>query len=89
MPDPHRFGIATLDADGNVVQLIEKPADPPSDLAWSASTFFTPRIHDAVAAIEPSPRANSRSPTRSNAVLDAGERVRANCSTDGGSTPAS
>src|SRR6476469_3102318 len=30
VPDPHRFGIASLDAQGNVVHLVEKPADPPS-----------------------------------------------------------
>ena len=31
--DPQRFGIATLDDAGHVVKLVEKPADPPSDLA--------------------------------------------------------
>src|SRR5215218_5679834 len=33
VPDPHRFGIAALDDDGNVVFLVEKPDNPPSDLA--------------------------------------------------------
>src|SRR6187401_1519092 len=32
VPDPHRFGIASLDESGHVVHLIEKPADPPSEL---------------------------------------------------------
>jgi glucose-1-phosphate thymidylyltransferase len=56
VPDPHRFGIAELDDDGNVVQLVEKPDDPPSDLALVGVYLFDASIHEAVRAIEPSPR---------------------------------
>ena len=58
VPDPHRFGIATLDDSGNVVQLIEKPADPPSDLALVGVYLFNAMIHEAVAAIEQIGRAH-------------------------------
>ena len=51
VPDPHRFGIATLDERGHVVALVEKPADPPSDLALVGVYLFDPTIHDAVRAI--------------------------------------
>ena len=55
VPDPQRFGVAELDGD-HVVRLVEKPADPPSDLAVVGVYLFTPAIHEGVAAIKPSAR---------------------------------
>jgi glucose-1-phosphate thymidylyltransferase len=76
VPDPHRFGIATLDDGGNVVQLVEKPDVPASDLALVGVYLFTPRIHDAVAAIEPSPRGELEITDAIQWLIDANERVR-------------
>ncbi len=56
VPDPQRFGVAELDGAGRVLRLVEKPEVPPSDLALVGVYLFDARVHDAVAAIEPSPR---------------------------------
>jgi glucose-1-phosphate thymidylyltransferase len=50
------YGIATLNDNGKIAELIEKPQDPPTDLAIVGIYMFDHHIFDAVNNIKPSRR---------------------------------
>lgn len=54
--NPSAFGVAKVDSTGKVLQLVEKPKDPPSNLALVGIYFFSRKIHEAIANIKPSAR---------------------------------
>lgn len=56
IPNPTSYGVAKLRDDGSIEYLIEKPKEPPSDLALVGIYMFDKNVFKAVNAIQPSKR---------------------------------
>ena len=76
VPDPENYGVAELEGD-NVVRLVEKPAEPSTDLALVGVYMFTRPVFDAARAVEPSARGELEITDTIQHLIDGGRRVDA------------
>ena len=75
--DPRRFGVVELGLDGTVLDVVEKPSQPRSELALIGVYFFTAEIHKAVAATLTSARGELEITDAIQVLVRSGARVTA------------
>jgi glucose-1-phosphate thymidylyltransferase len=75
--EPQRFGIAELDKDnpGKIKKIMEKPKDPPSNLAVIGIYFLTPKIFDIIDNLKPSWRGELEITDALDLLMNQGNKV--------------
>ena len=70
--DPERYGVAEFDAQGRVVGMEEKPANPRSNYAVTGLYFYDGHASDYAAELKPSPRGELEITDLNRRYLEAG-----------------
>jgi glucose-1-phosphate thymidylyltransferase len=71
--DPERYGVVQFGTDGKVVDLLEKPAAPPSNYAVTGIYFYDETASQKARGIKPSPRGELEITDLNRAYLTEGD----------------
>jgi glucose-1-phosphate thymidylyltransferase len=71
--DPERYGVMQFDANGKVIDLLEKPDKPPSNYAVTGIYFYDRRASALARALKPSPRGELEITDLNRAYLKLGD----------------
>jgi glucose-1-phosphate thymidylyltransferase len=72
-----RYGVCDTNNYGEIVDVIEKPADPPSNLVMTGFYTFTPAIFHACQLVQPSDRGEYELSDAIDLLLDSGRTIDA------------
>jgi glucose-1-phosphate thymidylyltransferase len=70
--NPHRFGVARVDPEGRVLEILEKPKDPPSNLIVTGIYMYDAEVFEIVRTLKPSGRGELEITDVNNAYLRKG-----------------
>ena len=79
--NPSRFGIADL-KDGKIIKIMEKPKDPPTNLAVTGIYFLTPKIFEIIKRLKPSWRNELEITDALQMLLEEGNKITYDTITD-------
>jgi glucose-1-phosphate thymidylyltransferase len=89
--DPERYGVATFDAAGRVLDLVEKPSAPQSNWAVTGLYFYDAAVSDLARTVRPSGRGELEITDLNRLYLEAGtlavERLSRGCAWLDAGTP--
>jgi glucose-1-phosphate thymidylyltransferase len=71
--DPERYGVVQFDAQGKVIDLLEKPKSPPSNYAVTGIYFYDERASALAKGLKPSPRGELEITDLNRAYLKLGD----------------
>ncbi|WP_135535169.1 MULTISPECIES: UTP--glucose-1-phosphate uridylyltransferase AglF [Halostella] len=72
-----RYGVCDTNEYGEIVELIEKPDDPPSNLVMTGFYSFTPAIFHACHLVQPSDRGEYELPDAVDLLIQSGRTIDA------------
>ncbi|MDX2147695.1 MAG: sugar phosphate nucleotidyltransferase [Planctomycetota bacterium] len=76
VPDPQRFGVARFEGEpgrGKIVEIIEKPKDPPSNYAVTGIYFYDAEVFEKCKGLKPSSRGELEITDVNNYYLQRGD----------------
>lgn len=74
VPDPWRFGVATLDGE-RVIKIVEKPKNPETNWAVTGMYFYSSSVFDIVKTLKPSERGELEITDVNNAYVRRGRLI--------------
>ncbi len=82
VPNPTQFGIADVDNNGMIKKIMEKPKNPPSNLAVTGIYFLTPKIFDIIRRLKPSWRNELEITDALQMLMEEGNKITYHTVTD-------
>jgi len=80
--NPKQFGIADISKNGKILKIVEKPKNPPTNLAVIGIYFFQPKIFEIIKKLKPSWRNELEITDALQMLLESNEKISHNTITN-------